>query len=159
MERADMVVASTGRDEVNLAVSQVAKHHFKVPMTIARVNDPRNEEIFRALGIDAPVSATQAILAQVEQELPSHPLIHLLEFHGSDFELVEVVVPEGAPSVGMRVGDLDLPPRSLLPLIVHPDGSPVVPDADTMIEVGAVVLAVTVPEHESALRRILSGVD
>ena len=73
MERADMVVASTGRDEVNLAVSQVAKHHFKVPMTIARVNDPRNEEIFHTLGIAAPVSATQAILAQVEQELPSHP--------------------------------------------------------------------------------------
>ena len=159
MERADMVVASTGRDEVNLAVSQVAKHHFKVPMTIARVNDPRNEEIFSALGIDAPVSATQAILAQVEQELPSHPLIHLLEFHGSDFELVEVVVPKSAPSVGMRVRDLDLPARSLLPLIVHPDGSPVVPDGDTMIEVGAVVLAVTVPEHEAALRRILSGVD
>jgi Trk K+ transport system NAD-binding subunit len=59
----------------------------------------------------------------------------------------------------MRVGDLELPPRSLLPLIVHPDGSPVVPDSDTMIEVGAVVLAVTVPEHEAALRRILSGVD
>ena len=68
-------------------------------------------------------------------------------------------MPKGAPSVGMRVRDLELPPRSLLPLIVHPGGSPVVPDGGTLIEVGAVVLAVTVPEHEAFLRRILSGVD
>ena len=37
-----------------LAVVQVAKHRYKVPMAIARVNDPRNEEIFRVLGVDAP---------------------------------------------------------------------------------------------------------
>lgn len=159
MERADMVVAATGRDEANLAVAQVAKHRFKVPMAIARINDPRNEEIFRALGVDAPVSATQAILAQVEQELPSHPLIHLLEFHASDYELVEIVVPNDAPSVGKTVSALDLPPHALLPLIMHPDGRPEVPTGDTSIEGGAVVLAVTLPEHETALRYAFTGAE
>jgi trk system potassium uptake protein TrkA len=159
MERADMVVAATGRDETNLAVVQVAKHRYKVPMAIARVNDPRNEEIFRVLGVDAPISATQAILAHIEQELPSHPLIHLLEFHASDFELVEVVVPKDAPSVGKTVSELDLPPQSMLPLIMHPDGRPEVPGGETVIQGGAVILAVTLPEHENALRRAFTGAE
>ena len=159
MERADMVVAATGRDEANLAIVQVAKQRFKVPLAIARVNDPRNEEIFRALGVDAPVSATQAILAHIEQDLPSHPLIHLLEFHASDFELVEIVVPESGPSVGNQLSSLDLPPHALIPLIMHPDGRPEVPTGETMIEAGAVVLAVTLPEHEVALRHAFAGTE
>ena len=159
MERADMVVAATGRDEANLAGVQVAKHRYKVPMAIARVNDPRNEEIFRVLGVDAPVSATQAILAHIEQELPSHPLIHLLDFHASDYELVEVVVPAEAPSVGQTVSSLGLPARALLPLIMHPDGRPEVPDGETVIQGGAVVLAVSLPEDETALRRAFTGAE
>ncbi len=159
MNRADLVVAATGRDEANLAVAQVAKHRFGTPRVIARVNFPRNAEIFRILGVDTTVSATQAILSHIEQELPSHPVIHLLELHASDYELVEVVVSDDASSIGSTVGSLTLPPESLLSLIVHPDGQPEVPSAETVIVAGAAVLAVTLPQHEAALRQALTGVD
>src|SRR5205814_5813271 len=36
--RADIVAAVTGDDEDNLVICQMAKHHFDVPRTIARVN-------------------------------------------------------------------------------------------------------------------------
>lgn len=157
MERADMVIAATGRDEANLAIAQVAKHRFKVPTAVARINNPRNEEIFSVLGIDHPVSATRAILAHIEQDLPSHPLIHLLEFHASQFRLVEVVVPDDGPAAGKTVSGLHLPPQALLPLVVHPDGRPEVPSRETVIEGGAVVVAVTLPEHEGALRQAFTG--
>ncbi|MGH9201889.1 MAG: potassium channel family protein, partial [Vicinamibacterales bacterium] len=75
--RADMVVAVTGDDEDNLVCCQVAKVKFSVPRTIARINNPKNEAIFKRLGIDTTVSATAAILAQIEQELPTHHLIPL----------------------------------------------------------------------------------
>nr|AIE95465.1 putative trk system potassium uptake protein TrkA-like protein (trkA) [uncultured marine group II/III euryarchaeote AD1000_66_E09] len=158
MNRADLVVAATGRDEVNLAVSQVAKHRFGTSRSIARVNYPRNAEIFRILGVDTTVSATQAILSHIEQELPSHPVIHLLELHASDYELVEVMVPDDAPTIGYEVQALNLPPDSLLSLVVHPDGRPEIPCADSIIEAGAAVMAVTLPQHEAALRRALTGV-
>ncbi len=159
MNRADLIVAAMGRDEANLAVAQVAKQRFHVSRVIARVNDPRNEAIFKALGVDVTVSATQAIMAQIEQELPSHPLIHLLQLNQSEFELVEVVVPDDASTVGCSVGDLDLPPRALLSLVVHADGRPEVPTDATLIDAGAAVMAVTLPEHEAALRRALTGTD
>ena len=157
MNRADLVVAATGRDEVNLAVAQAASRRFGAKRVIARINNPKNEEIFKALGVGVTVSATQAILAHIEQELPTHPLIHVLELHASDYELVEVLVPEEAPAVGKTVRALSLPADAMLSLIVHPDGRPEVPGLQTVIEAGAAVIAVTLPKDESALRQALTG--
>src|SRR5215210_866649 len=46
-ERADVVIAVTGDDEDNLIICQVAKQKFQVARTIARVNNPKNEHLFR----------------------------------------------------------------------------------------------------------------
>src|SRR4030065_221567 len=100
--RADMVIAVTGDDEDNLVTCQVAKAKFKVPRTIARINNPKNEEIFKKLGIDTTVSATTAILSQIEQELPAHPLIPLITLKGGGLAIVEGKVPENSAAVGKR---------------------------------------------------------
>ncbi len=42
--RADVVIAVTGDDEDNLVICQLAKKRFSVPRTIARINNPKNEE-------------------------------------------------------------------------------------------------------------------
>src|SRR3979409_756058 len=57
IERADAIVAVTADDEDNLIALQVAKRHFRVKKTVARVNNPSNVEIFKMLGVDDPVSA------------------------------------------------------------------------------------------------------
>jgi trk system potassium uptake protein len=69
MDRADAVAAVTGDDEDNLIALQVAKKHFNVPLTIARVNNPANVEIFHALGVDQAVSATEVLLGALEPKL------------------------------------------------------------------------------------------
>jgi trk system potassium uptake protein len=155
--RADMVIAVTGDDEDNLVVCQVAKAQFKVPRTIARLNNPKNESIFKRLGIDTTVSATAAILAQIEQELPTHPLIHLLQLRGGGLEIVEVKVPKTASVVGKRVGELLLPQHSLITLVVDSDGTPRVPSSDTVIHAEAQIVAVTRRESEDALRAVLTA--
>src|SRR5690606_20678263 len=60
--RADVVIAVTGEDEDNLVICQMAKQKFQVGRTIARVNNPKNEHLFRLLGIDVTVSQTNFIL-------------------------------------------------------------------------------------------------
>src|SRR2546430_11458784 len=69
VERADAVLAVTGDDEDNLIALQLAKKHFNVPLTIARVNNPANVEIFKALGVDEAVSATEILLKALEPKL------------------------------------------------------------------------------------------
>src|SRR6202040_1900087 len=47
IERADAIVAVTADDEDNLIALQMAKKHFNVKKTVARVNNPSNVEIFK----------------------------------------------------------------------------------------------------------------
>ncbi len=155
--RADMVISVTGDDEDNLVVCQVAKAKFNVPRALARINNPKNEEIFKRLGIDSTVSATAAILAQIEQELPTHPLIPLLTLKGGGLEMVEVKVPENSAVVGKRISEILLPQQSLIALIVDEDGVPRVPKNDTVVRAGDEVVAVTRTENEDALRSVLTS--
>ncbi len=154
--RADMLMAVTGDDEDNLVSCQVAKHLFNVPRTVARINNPKNEEIFKKLGIDTTVSATSIIMAHIEQELPTHPLIPLLTLRGGGREIVELKVPDNAAVVGRRVRELLLPQHAFILLIVDPDGQARPPDGETVIRAGDEVVALTMRESEEALRAALT---
>lgn len=69
IERADAVLAVTGDDEDNLVALQLAKKHFNVRRTIARVNNPANVDIFKELGVDEAVSATEVLLGALEPKI------------------------------------------------------------------------------------------
>jgi trk system potassium uptake protein TrkA len=69
MERADVVLAVTGDDEDNLIALQLAKKRFNVKRTIARVNNPANVRIFKILGVDEAISATELLLSAMEEEI------------------------------------------------------------------------------------------
>jgi len=155
-ERANLFVAVTDEDEDNLVACQVAKHKFNVPRTIARIGNPKNEALFKKLGIDVTISSTNLILEYIEQEVPTHPLIHLLELRRGELEIVEVKIPPTSTAVGKQVRELPLPPGSVLSLIIKEEGVQV-PTPYTTLEGEDRVIAVTKPELEQALRIILTG--
>jgi trk system potassium uptake protein TrkA len=154
--RADLLLAVTGEDEDNLVASQVAKHVFNVPRALTRINNPKNEMIFRKLGIDVTVSATSAIMSHIEQELPTHPLISLLTLRRG-FEIVEIKVPSGASVIGKALREVLLPPQSLIWGIVDAEGNPKAPTPETIVHAGDEVVAVTLQESEEALRAALTA--
>ena len=65
---ADALVAATSEDHRNLVACQIARRVFFVQRTIAVVQDPGNEEVFRRLGVDATVSVTAILVRMVAQE-------------------------------------------------------------------------------------------
>jgi trk/ktr system potassium uptake protein len=72
--RADAVVAATGDDEDNLVIALLARKEFDVPRVIARVNDPRNFWLFTPWwGVDQPLSAPDALVAVIEEQVASAP--------------------------------------------------------------------------------------
>lgn len=154
--RATIVAAVTGDDEDNLVVCQMAKHHFDVPRTIARVNNPKNEELFRHLGVDEIISPTRMVLASIEQDIPVHELLHLAQLRGGELELVEAQIAEGSPAVGRRPADLALPEGCSLFLLLRGDSVQQI-RADTVFEAGDKVLAVSTNAAEGRLRRALIG--
>lgn len=155
--RADLMVAVTHRDEVNLVACQVAKHRFGVKRTIARISNPKNEALFKMLGIDVTVSSTNLILEQIEEKLPTHGMSHLLALEDGNLEIVEVNVQTDSIVVGKKVSDITLPAGSLICLIINAAKGAQVPTGSSTIGAGDHIIAVTQPEHESELRAALTG--
>jgi trk system potassium uptake protein len=122
-------------------VCQVAKEKYLCDRIIARVNNPRNHDHFRLLGIQPAVSATDLILRLIEHEVPRYGLVHLLALEEERLEIIELEVSDDAPVVGERVADIALPEGSLIISVLR-GGSGFVPKPDTMIEAGDEVLLV-----------------
>lgn len=152
--RADVVVAVTGDDEDNLVICQVAKNKFQVGRTIARVNNPKNEHIFRLLGVDVTVSQTNHILNLIGQAIPQRSLVHLLNLRHADISVVEVSVTENSPVVNRAVEEIDLPMSCAIAAIVRGQDV-IVPGGQTVLEAGDELIAITHVSEEDELRDLL----
>lgn len=152
-ERADVVIAVTGEDPRNLVLLQVAKRRFGARRTVARINDPRNEGLFRMLGIDATVNATQVMLSVLEQELPPTNLVPLLKLRNTDVEVVEAVVDPRSPVTASALREVDLPPESTIAVVIR-EGAAFFPNGGTVLQAGDEVVALTRGIHEPTLRRL-----
>ena len=155
--RADMLISVTGDDEDNLVACQVAKYLFHVPRTIARIRNPKNEAIFKKLGIDVTINNTNLILENITEEVPTHTLTHLLDIRDKGLEIVEVKIPDNASTVGRPLKQLDLPKDTVLSLIIRKSKRPIVPSSNTILQANDQVLAVISHENEDELRATLRG--
>ncbi len=154
VRRAGLVVAVTGDDEDNIIVCQVARDGYGVERTVARVNDPRNQEAFDLLGISPTVCATTSIMSLIEHELPNHELVKLLSLRREQLEITEIQLAEDSPSAGRLVREVDLPDGARL-ISVMRGGEAEIAVGETRLEPGDQVLAILKPGLEPAVRRAL----
>jgi trk system potassium uptake protein len=151
-DRADLVIAVTGDDEDNLVICQVAKVRFHVQRTIARVNNPRNDELFSELGIDVTVSPTRTILHMIEAEIPHHTMVPLMPLKKAGLGLVELTVPPDSPAAGRELRSLNLPSSANVALVVR-DHQNITPTGETVIQPEDQIFALATPDGEAALRQ------
>jgi trk system potassium uptake protein TrkA len=153
--RAEAIVAVTGHDEDNLVICQLSKMMFFGPRTIARVNNPRNEETFWGLGIDATVSATRLINALIQEQVKAHDvLIPLLTIRGGDVEIVQTSLSPSSPVVNKKIKDLVLPKGTLF-ISINRGEEVIIPRGDTDLREDDQVLVLVRKAHEAVLRQIL----
>lgn len=155
-ENADYFVAATGNDADNLVACQIARQRFQISQTIARVIDPANERLFKALGIDAVISTTTVAAQTIRNVLPSNGLRFTAIFDRGDIELAEVVLTKDSPVIGNKVADLKLPEDCLLVAILRND-SVFLPRGWTMLEEGDRVYALTRMNLAKTLKVLLIG--
>ncbi len=153
-KRADLVIAVTGDDEDNLVICQVAKTHFNVPRTIARVNNPKNEELFRRLGIDTTVSSTNVILNLIEQLIPQRSFVHVMTLRHADMAIVEGIIPEHSQVAGQSLAEIPFPSGVVIAAI-HRGAELILPTGSSVLYPGDEVIAVTKRDQEAELRDLL----
>jgi trk system potassium uptake protein TrkA len=152
--RADVLIAVTGEDEDNLVICQMAKLKFHIPKTIARVNNPKNEQLFKLLDTDVTVSQTNYILGLIEQAIPDRAFIHLLSLRHADLAIIEATISENSPVANLAISDVDLPVSCVIAAIAR-QADVIVPDGSTVILPNDEIIAVTHRSEEDELRRLL----
>jgi trk system potassium uptake protein TrkA len=156
-QRADVVIAVTGEDEDNLVICQTAKKRFNVGRTIARLNNPKHEELFSKLGIDVTVSPTKAILSLIESELPGPHFVLLMTLKTAGLEIVQMNISALSPVVGKPLSQINLPRKSTLALIMR-GNEEIFPTGETILMVNDDVYALVNRDGEEELRKTFGTV-
>ncbi len=152
--RADVIVAVTGDDEDNLVICQMAKKKFHAPRTVARVNDPANQNLFQKLGIDTTVSSTQIIFNLLEQQIEPGEIIPLGALKNGNIEVVAISLSDRSPVLGQPIKALDL--GNALVISVVRDDHAHLPQPDTLLKADDTVIAMVHADEEMQLRRVFS---
>jgi trk system potassium uptake protein TrkA len=139
VSRADVVVADTGDDEDNLVVCLIAQKNSKA-RCIARVNNPRNKDIFDSIGASgnpiSVISSTELILRIIEDEVNISECRPILRLRGGDVQLVKMSVEPGMPAAGKRIADLAIPRSAIVVAVESRDGQVTIPTGDTRLSPG-----------------------
>ena len=143
IRRAHVLAAATAKDEDNLVICYLARHHFNVARTIARINNPRNAWLFDdTFHVDVSLNHSEIMASLIEEEMSLGDMMTLLKLRRGDYSLVEEKIPPGARAVGIPIKDLALPENCVIAAIIR-NGRIVVPRGTTGLEPEDEVLAVT----------------
>lgn len=154
--RADVIVAATGDDEDNLAICQFGKKYFKIPKAIARITNPKNEKVFRELGVGTAISGTSALANALKHYVAKQSLETLLTFNHGEMVLVEMELMEGSPVVNKRISDLTFPGDCVLCLILR--GEQVIfINGNSVLQPKDLVIAISTLNGQDNLRQTLLG--
>jgi len=154
--RCNVFVAVTNHDHDNLIACQVAKFHFGIPKTIARVKNPKNESVLQKLGVDITVSSTALISEIIESALPASKIRTVLNIRAGNLEILEFSLDASSPVVGKHLKDVVFPPNTNIVTLLR-DGQALVPRGETAFQQDDTVLALAHTSVEGELRRTLLG--
>lgn len=152
----DVVLAMTPHDQDNLITCQLAQRMYGVPRTIALVNDPESEPIFRQLGVTIAFSATQIIATLIEEQADFDEVINLIPAAGGRVNVTEVTLPDDAPAVGMQLRELRIPQNALIATIIR-DEEVIIPGGASRLETDDRLIIITQPETYADTIRALTG--
>ena len=149
---AQVLVAATGDDKVNLVASLLAKTEYGVPRVVARINHPKNEWMFdSSWGVDVAVSTPRIISALVEEAVSVGDVVRLFSFRQGQANLVELTLPDDSSCIGKTVEEIELPDNASLAAIVR-DGRVISPTAADVFSAGDELLFVASATAEDLIK-------
>ena len=110
---ADMIIAVTRNDEINMLICQIAYSIFKVPKKIARIRsqeylDPKFSSLFNKenLPIDYVISPEVEIAKSIQRKLEAPGALDNVPFADNKIRLLEILIDEKCPIYGIKLSDL-----------------------------------------------------
>jgi trk system potassium uptake protein TrkA len=154
VQHADLMVALTNDDQVNILASVMAKQ-LGCKSNLALINNPAYRDFTRTLGIDAHVNPRNVTISKVLQYVRRGRIRAVHSVQGGAAEVIEAEALETSPLVGQPLRDLDLPGGMRIGA-VYRDGEMIKPDGNMRIKpkdrVVMFALADTVKQVEQMFR-------
>ena len=155
IRKADVFVAATGQDDNNLVACEIASRIYDVPRCIARVNAPKNQRIFRALGIES-ISSTEMIANLIEEETLMGSVGVVSSLTHGNVVFTEVAVPvmtAHSNDEGVLAYDIEMPEGSLIVAVSTIDDVEVVGE-DTRLYSGDTAVIVSDRDKVAEVRSV-----
>jgi trk system potassium uptake protein TrkA len=164
-EDAEMLIAVTNSDEINMVACQVAYTLFKTPTRISRVRSTAylgKKELFanESIPIDVIISPEMLVTTYIQRLIENPGALQVLDFADGRVQLVAVKAYYGGPIVGNELQEI----RSHMPNIdtrvaaIFRRDHPIMPQADTIVEADDEVFFIADSKHikpvMSELRRM-----
>ena len=151
---ADLILAVTDQDEVNMAACQVAYTLFRTPKKIARIRSVEyltHTEIFSddSIPVDVIISPEQLITQHVLHLIEYPGALQVVDFAGGKIQLVGLKAYHGGPLVGRELRTIreDLPTVEARVAAIYRHDRPIIPEGDTIIEPNDEVFIVAAAPH------------
>ena len=151
---ADMIIAVTRNDEINMIACQVAYTLFHTPTKIARVRSVeylRHARLFSqgALPVDVLISPEQLVTDYIQRLIENPGALQVLDFAEGKVQLVAVHAYYGGPLVGHELRDLKehMPGIDVRVASIFRQGKQISPEGDTVIEVDDEVFFIAARKH------------
>lgn len=153
-ENAEMILAVTDSDEVNIVACQVASTLFNTPNKIARVRAPEyleRSELFQhdSAPVDMLISPEQVVTDYIRKLIELPGSLQVLDFADGKVQLVTVRAYYGGPLVGHELKTVreHMPNIDMRFVAIFRKGRPILPKKDTVIEVDDEVNVVVAQEN------------
>jgi len=141
-EDADLLIAVTNSDEVNMAACQVAYTLYRTPTKIARIRNPQytrhSEKLFapEAVPVDVLISPEQLVTNYIRRLIETPGALQVLDFADGKLQLVAVKAYHGGPLVGQELRFLKqhMPSIQTRVAAIFRKDRPIIPRGSTVIE-------------------------
>ena len=111
-KEADMIIAVTRNDEINMMICQIAYSLFKIPKKIARVRaqdylDPKFSKLYNKdnLPIDVIISPEIEIAKSIQRKLESPGALDNIPFAENKIKLLEILIEESCPISNIKLNE------------------------------------------------------
>ncbi len=163
---ADMLIAVTNSDEVNMLSCQVAYSLFRTPKKIARVRASgylQHQELFSPEGIpvDVIISPEELITRHIQRLIANPGTLQVIDFANDKVRLVSVKACHDGPLVGHAISELGehLPEVKARVVAVFRNEKSITPDGDTVIEANDEIFVIASALHIRAVVSELRSVE
>jgi len=137
--QADLLLAATDDDRVNIAVARNAKKDFGIPRVVAVANSPRNKIRLVEAGADVVICPVDLALRDFESILLKDHAITLMYRPEPDLRVAEITIPMTASIIGKKFHELEVPEKCRIALVSR-GNTFVFPDSELDVRSGDKVL-------------------